>query len=465
MKSLAFAVLCLVSTASAAEKAPHAASIGDIEIVNGDMARVQTCDQSVERTPRSMHEQIIFLAMDGGTYVQGSDSPSNNRSFLVASGTAEVSAFQPLEPEKQARMLRCTQLMFGRFNVIVTDVEPAPGTPYIEAVVTGGSSNEIGLANSILGIAPAPCDPADEGVVWIFGAYYDNDIQATCETAAQEIAHIFGLDHEVICEDPMTYESGCHPKSFQDRDSRCGEYMSDPPRNCSCTGDSQNSVQELIGRLGPGEVIPPEVSITTPAEGAELTGAFTVVADARDNYVVATTEVWVDGVMIASDDLPPYEMIVPKTIVPGAHTVEVRAFDANNNTATTMINLTTLPECATDDECTLEGQRCNGHYCAGDFGAECQGNEDCAEGLSCGARAGENKCTVSCSQSASVCPDGFECPSPASPTEGRVCWPGSSGGCGCRVTERDRGTGAGVLSLFGLALVGTLRSRRGRSRR
>src|SRR5688500_4041951 len=87
-----------------------------------DMVRDQTCDESLPRTPRGTAPQIIYLTMDGGTFVQGSESPGANRCTLVQAGTAQVSAFQPAEPEKRARMLRCMQLMFGRFNAIVTDV-------------------------------------------------------------------------------------------------------------------------------------------------------------------------------------------------------------------------------------------------------------------------------------------------------------------------------------------------------
>jgi hypothetical protein len=427
-----------------------------------DMVRDQTCDESSERTPRGLTPQIIYLNMEGGTFVQGSENPGANRCTLVQAGTAQVSAFQPAEPEKRARMLRCMQLMFGRFNAIVTDVEPPSTTPYIEGVITGGSSQEIGLENSILGIAHAPCDPLDNAIVWVFGAFYDNDVQSTCETAAQEIAHAFGLDHEVICEDPMTYESGCHPKTFQDRDARCGEYQSTPQRDCYCTGASQNSVQELITRLGPGELIPPVVSITSPAEGATLTGSFTVQVDAQDNYVVATTELYVDDVMITSADLPPYEMIVPKTIMPGTHTIEVRAFDANNNSASTMITITTEAECAGDGDCQGEGQRCNEWYCVGDLGAVCQGHEDCSADQRCGAVEGENRCTVSCVPSSPDCPSGFECVASIGGASGQ-CWPGGGeGGCGCVVGARLGGVGAGLgaLLLGGVGLVLARRRRR-----
>ena len=67
-------------------------------------------------------------------------------------------------------------------------------------------------------------------------------LQSLCETVTQEVAHAFTLDHELLCEDPMTYLDGCGAKSFQNVLAPCGEYEERP---CSC-GDpaGQNSVQE-----------------------------------------------------------------------------------------------------------------------------------------------------------------------------------------------------------------------------
>ena len=74
-----------------------------------------------------------------------------------------------------------------------------------------------------------------------------------CEIAAQEIAHAYGLDHEFLCDDPMTYLSGCGRKTFQDRTVSCGEYSA---RACKCSGQ-QNSYRALIDRLGPAGSAPP----------------------------------------------------------------------------------------------------------------------------------------------------------------------------------------------------------------
>jgi hypothetical protein len=158
-------------------------------------------------------------------------------------------------------------------------------------------------------------------------------------------------------------------------------------------------------------------------------------------------------------------MIVPKTIMPGAHTLRVVAYDANSNTGETMINVTTEAECASDNECPGDGQRCNEWYCVGDLGAECQGHEDCLSDQRCGLVEGENRCTVSCVPQDPDCPSGFECVASIGGASGQ-CWPGGGGGgCGCTVAERVGGLGAGLagLLLVGVGLV-LIRRRAGGSR-
>src|SRR4029079_18288647 len=88
-----------------------------------------------------------------------------------------------------------------------------------------------------------------------------------CEIAAQEIAHAFGLDHEFLASDPMTYLDFNGLKRFQNVDAQCGEYAA---RTCGLPGTGvlcsqrQNSVALLTQRVGLGDAIAPTVAITSP---------------------------------------------------------------------------------------------------------------------------------------------------------------------------------------------------------
>jgi uncharacterized protein (TIGR03382 family) len=69
---------------------------------------------------------------------------------------------------------------------------------------------------------------------------------------AQEVAHSFGLDHELLASDPMTYLDYAGERTFQDTMAFCGEYGG---RMCGISGSvcrtKQNSVDLLMERVGP----------------------------------------------------------------------------------------------------------------------------------------------------------------------------------------------------------------------
>jgi len=92
---------------------------------------------------------------------------------------------------------------------------------------------------------------------------------------AQEIAHSYGLDHQMTPSDPMTYLPYDGDRTFQDHMASCGEFAD---RDCGINGsvcrDGQNSVALLTSRLGRrgAEDAPPE-DVTTA--GPEAGGCAT----------------------------------------------------------------------------------------------------------------------------------------------------------------------------------------------
>ncbi len=65
-----------------------------------------------------------------------------------------------------------------------------------------------------------------------------------------EIAHAYGLDHEYLCKDVMTYLRGCGSKSFVDAEAPCGESKK---RHCEGGSPTQNSFKRLVDVLGARE--------------------------------------------------------------------------------------------------------------------------------------------------------------------------------------------------------------------
>jgi hypothetical protein len=84
------------------------------------------------------------------------------------------------------------------------------------------------------------------------------------------------------------------------------------------------------------DTTPPSVSVTSPAEGATVSGLVTVSADAVDNVAVAGVQFQVDGANLGAEDtVPPYTVDWDSTsVTDGAYQLTAVARDGAGNTAT-----------------------------------------------------------------------------------------------------------------------------------
>lgn len=241
----------------------------------------------------------IYLNRSGGTYHGGNDDSATNTSSVVPYSSTSLSAFDGSDALWDD-VVACVADQFSRFGAYVTDVEPTSGD-YIEAVIAG-YPEDVGLPSGVGGVAPMDpyyCDIIPNAVVYVFALALPLDAQMLCEIAAQEVAHALSLDHELLCEDPMTYLSGCGDKSFQDTAAACGEYSA---RECACGRPSQNSVQVLYEKLGASDGtappppvdddVSPAVTLLSPANGSTLAGntVIQVTADVSDNSGLAAVD-------------------------------------------------------------------------------------------------------------------------------------------------------------------------------
>lgn len=86
------------------------------------------------------------------------------------------------------------------------------------------------------------------------------------------------------------------------------------------------------GGGGGGDRTAPTVSLTSPADGAMVTGTLSVTASASDDTGVTLVEVLVDGAVVGSDSSAPYSVAVATTSLSnGAHVLTARASDAAGN--------------------------------------------------------------------------------------------------------------------------------------
>ncbi|HEU4727224.1 MAG TPA: hypothetical protein VFT22_05035, partial [Kofleriaceae bacterium] len=214
-----------------------------------------------------------------------------------------------------AALVQCMKEVYSPYNVAVTDVKPASGQGFHEAIVAG-LPGDIGLGQDILGVAPlaSDCRAIDNVISFTFANHHppEDRVNNICWTAAQESAHAFGLDHEYsfsnnrsACNDPMTYRSDCGgQKFFRNEAASCGEMK---VRACQC-GKSQNSHLKLLTVFGPGTPITqhPSIAMTLPAmSGGTLDRSVT--ADAGAQRGVARVEVYFNGFKWAEAPGVPFE--------------------------------------------------------------------------------------------------------------------------------------------------------------
>jgi hypothetical protein len=214
--------------------------------------------------------------------------------------------------------------------------------PHIMAVV-GGSPLDVGLPDNVAGVSPftEDCGIIENSIVFTFTDVLNNDPQVVCEVMAQEIAHSFGLDHEMEASDPMTYLDYDGNREFMDQDTPCGEYEDRP---CGISGHtcrpSQNSVKLLTQRVGAsnGSGGGPMFGITSPSNGDKVSPGFTVDLAAIPGIALTTATLYIDdkSVATATPSGDHFSLTAPDTLGDGTHHLKVTASDGTRTSDQTI---------------------------------------------------------------------------------------------------------------------------------
>ncbi len=96
------------------------------------------------------------------------------------------------------------------------------------------------------------------------------------------------------------------------------------------------------GSQPPADTTAPTTAITSPANGATVSGSVTVNATASDNVGVAHVDLYVDGALTATTTTSPYTLAWNAAgASAGTHTLQTRAYDAANNVGlSAIVNVT-----------------------------------------------------------------------------------------------------------------------------
>ncbi len=389
------------------------------------------------------------------------DSSLTNRSSIPAgvSGT-QVTLDAYMWPDAHwQQLVTCVQETFKPFNIEVVLDDPGSGVAHHEVMI-GGTSRQLNPNLDAGGVAPfIDCGATqDNGLSFVF-ANQTSDIYFLCGAVAQEACHVWGLDHELDGDDPLTYlDLGSH-KTFQNNNADCGE---DTPRSCECSnagtssGSKQNSFNFMRQQFGLSPSLEPTtITLLHPVDGQFVPPKFAITATYQSPLAINSGSLSLDG--------QPFEQIVensldylwsaPATLPAGQHMLTIAVVDEADRTSTQSITVNVLASCAAGAACPSDTV-CFNELCqalnagAGGLGGTCTDNLDCVTGT-CASDGSQSLCTGAC-EAGSSCPAGFECLS------SNLCWPEPSGGCS---TMNLGGNGPAFLLL---ALAGLLLGRRRR---
>ena len=299
-------------------------------------ARVIVPDAATPPASLVAQSRTIYLNHTGVTLHPGNDDSRANASSIVNSNVS-VPAWNT-SAANWAATVSCFRAMFSRWDVVVTDVDPG-NVPHIEAVF-GGTPQQVGLPSGVGGVSPFTqnCDIIENSIVFTFTSVLPQDAQSICEVMAQEVAHSYGLDHELLASDPMTYLNYNGNRTFKDQLVSCGENSA---RACGIGGSTcrakQNSVALLTERLGVPDAVAPTMGITSPHDGDTVALGFQVTATATDNVGVKSATLSIDGAVVTTTPgAGPYTFPTASSLALGAHAIKVEVTDGHNVQAQTI---------------------------------------------------------------------------------------------------------------------------------
>ena len=416
--------------------------------------------------------RTVYLNFEGVnlTSASNNEDATNNISFLVANkhapgNTVHVPPFSPsnLQSTQGASRGQIINYVVDKirethqpYNIEFTTTRPSSGTYHM--VVFGGTCQGItGL--DCAGLAHLDCgDFVPSNIVFVFP--YGLRIQDLAATASQELSHAFGLSHTTDRTDimypfiqnytPTEYGAGTIPQEDQATACGGGTYQ-----------DSHEKLLAVVGYRGQ-DTLPPQVLITSPANGEIVSIGDPIEADLSDDNTIVKVELLLNNALFDTRTSPPFDFTLPADSPLGQVAIKLRATDDSGNSASSRV---TAYVGTGDEEPCINGACPEGFSCVdmlcyaeqpgstGALGDICTDSEDCDSGL-CAILADEQLCSLSCTAD-TECPQGFEC-------LGEVaCWPVEEESGGCAVSGHGgRDLSFGLMAMWLMLMLGGSRGRR-----
>jgi len=249
---------------------------------------------------------ILYLAMDGVTLKPTCGGPQIANAALNCSPLVKKETVFPAAGSAQTKSAiqqKLTQY-YSAFNILIAAQRPPDWLPYTMAVI-GGTSGNAGQPNGVCGIANVACDGAKRNHVSLS---FPGSCGAAAETAAQESAHNWGLEHTDVKSDLMyPYLEGAG--QFRNECMNISHATGSGKTQCGYVhklycpaggGEQQNSFDELLGVFGPrvADTTKPTIVAMTPEDGAVFTSADTFKVSATladDSNYLGVKWTWLEG--------------------------------------------------------------------------------------------------------------------------------------------------------------------------
>jgi hypothetical protein len=103
--------------------------------------------------------------------------------------------------------------------------------------------------------------------------------------------------------------------------------------------NSRLSSSLTVAIANPKDITPPNLTITSPIDGAISTTKTTISTLVSDTFGINRVEFWVDGVKKKTDTTSPYNYILPLDGISGERHIQVKAYDFFGNITVKEINL------------------------------------------------------------------------------------------------------------------------------
>ncbi|MDQ3296213.1 MAG: Ig-like domain-containing protein [Myxococcota bacterium] len=314
-------------------------------VLGGDLGSAPTM------TAARAKSRVVYLNRNGVTITPGANDSRVNRSSV----TTQQASIDPwvVSSTTWTDTVTCLREIFAPFDITFTETDPG-NVAHLEAVF-GGSPAQLGLPPRVAGVSPfsTSCAIVEHSMVFTFTKIIPQDARMICEIQAQEIAHSYGLDHELLASDPMTYLSYNGKRSFQNQDAACGETSARPcgvgATSCRATQNSFALLTERLGAAGAADREAPVVAITAPRDGARLAAGFEVSATADDDVGITLAQLVIDGVATASLTAPPWKFATPAMLDGGSHEISITVTDGVHTTTSTIEVTITVAAPSPDD--------------------------------------------------------------------------------------------------------------------